>query len=434
MTIPDGYHEVRLGPQDQRRATVMDAWAFPTGKDVAALEKIPMPFDWDRSYALVADEDETEDGTGDSLPPLAAIHASYDFSRFTVPGGTAATSGLTWVGVHPAHRRRGILTAMIDEHFARSLHRGEVLSALYAAETAIYGRFGYAQAAEEVRLTVPRKAALRPVEGSADHRVRVELVDPDRHAALAERLHQRAAQDVGGTGLDRPGWAARQSDRVRTAVWSDPPELRDGQESARIVTVWRDSEPRGYATFRRKEDWRPEGPRGTVHVREAVALDGAATHALWSVLLDMDHTATVVPRRLAPDDALLTLLVDPRAALPQRYDNVWVRLLDLPAALRARRYAADVDVVLEVTDARLTQNAGRWRLRAAAFAEPTVERTSDAADVELDTRELAAAYLGAGTLVPAAAAGLVRERTPGALARTAAAFTWPVAPFCSWVF
>jgi len=430
MTLPRGYHEVRLGPDDQHRATVMDTWAFPTGTDLKVLERLPMPFEWERSYAAVADDDAPDGPTA----PLAAIHASYGFSHFPVPGGTAPTAGLTWVGVHPAHRRRGILTAMIDEHLGRSLERGEVLSALYAAETAIYGRFGYGRAADELQVRLPRRAALRPVAGSADHRVRIELVDLERHPPRVEELHRHAAEDVAGTGLGRPGWVTRQTEGLRRSWWSDHPELRRGRESLRVLTVELGDDLRGYALFRRKEDWQPEGPRGTVHVVESAALDAAAAHALWTVLLDMDHTALVVPDRLAPDDPLLTLLVDVRATLPRVTDNLWVRLLDLPAALRARRYTADVDLVLEVTDDRLRANAGLWRLQAGAFGDVSVGRTTADADLSLDVRELAAAYLGAPTLLGAAAAGLVREHTDGALARAVTALGWPVAPFCSWVF
>ena len=89
---------------------------------------------------------------------------------------------------------------------------------------------------------------------------------------------------------------------------------------------------------------------------------------------------------LPVDDALLHLLVDPRAVVPKVNDNLWVRLLDLPVALAGRRYAAPVDVVLEVTDTRLPANAGRWRLTTGApeadgTYAATVVRTHDDADL-----------------------------------------------------
>ncbi|CPU67309.1 Conserved hypothetical protein (GNAT acetyltransferase?) [Mycobacteroides abscessus] len=152
------------------------------------------------------------------------------------------------------------------------------------------------------------------------------------------------------------------------------------------------------------------------------------------MLTDLDLTHEVTPFMLPVDDVVTSLLVDPRSASPRLADNLWVRVVDVPGALAARRYAADVDVVLHVTDERLPDNAGRWRLRAEAFGPATAERTDDAADLSLDVRELGATYLGGTSLAALGAAGLVTEHSPGALARTSAALGWPVAPVCSWVF
>ena len=200
-----------------------------------------------------------------------------------------------------------------------------------------------------------------------------------------------------------------------------------------------DGSARAYATFRRKENWADGGPAGIVRVREAAAVDAAAAHRLWSFLLDLDLMATVESPMLAADDPLLLLLVDQRGAKPRLTDNVWVRLLDLPVALAGRRYSAPLDVVLDVTDTRLPANAGRWRLttdeRGADGAwAASVVRSVDDPDLTLDVRELGAAYLGGRSVAAQVSAGLVVERTAGAAQATAAAFAWPVAPVCSWVF
>ena len=56
-------------------------------------------------------------------------------------------AGITWVTVAPTHRRRGVLTAImrrqLDETHAQER---EPVAALWAAESSIYGRFGYAPA------------------------------------------------------------------------------------------------------------------------------------------------------------------------------------------------------------------------------------------------------------------------------------------------
>ena len=176
-------------------------------------------------------------------------------------------------------------------------------------------------------------------------------------------------------------------------------------------------------------------------MREAVAVDAAATHRLWSFLLDLDLTATVEGPMLPVDDPLLHLLVDPRAVVPKVNDNLWVRLLDLPVALAGRRYAAPVDVVLDVTDTRLPANAGRWRLttgdrqdgrRVPGRRSPARD---DDADLTLDVRELGAAYLGGRSLAAQARAGPGdRADARCAAVRGGVAFLWPVAPMCNYVW
>ncbi|MFI2104898.1 GNAT family N-acetyltransferase [Isoptericola sp. NPDC019693] len=424
--LPDGYHHRRLTADDRDALLDLDTWAFPDPHSVAEFGELPLPLTWERTVGV-----EHEDAAGGGL---AAIHASYAFSRFPVPGATLPTAGLTWVGVHPQHRRRGLLTAMIDHHLEECRQRGEALSALFAAEAAIYGRFGYGKAADDLRLTVPRGAALRDVPGADEHTVRVEHADRARHGELVARLHRAPGLPSGGTP-NRPGWATRESDALWESYWADPKAFRaGGRESLRVVVVERDGEPRGYATFRRTMDWQVTGPRGTVHLGDVVALDAAAARALWGVLLDLDLMSSTDPFLLPVDDAVMSLLVDPRAAGARITDNVWVRVVDVRAALAGRRYQSDVDLVLGVTDHRLPDNAGSWRLRAAAFGEATCERTDAAPDLELDVRELGAAYLGGTSLAALAAAGLVAEHSPWALARAAAAFGWPLAPACGWVF
>ncbi|CAM3614620.1 GNAT family N-acetyltransferase [Isoptericola cucumis] len=428
--LPAGYRFRQLTADDRRALLDLDTWAFPDPHGVDEFDDLALPVSWERTVGV-----ETAPGG-----PLAALRASYPFSRFPVPGAELPVAGLTWVGVHPQHRRRGLLTAMIDDHLAHCRERGEPVSALFAAEAAIYGRFGYGKAADDLRLSIPRGAALRDVPGADAHTVRLEHADRERHGELVARLHRAPGQvreraDAPASGVNRPGWATRETEELWASYWSDPKSFRSaGRESLRIAVVERDGEPRGYATFRRTLGWEVTGPRGTVHTGDVVALDAAAARALWGVLVDLDLMSATEPFLVPTDDPVTGLLVDPRAAGARVADNVWVRLVDVPAALAGRRYQADVDVVLGVTDARLPDNAGTWRLRADAFGPAACERTDAAPDLELDVREVGAAYLGGTSLAALAGAGLVVERTPGALAAAAAAFGWPVAPACGWVF
>lgn len=357
---------------------------------------------------------------------LAAVHSSFAF-RLQLPGGTyIPASGLTWVAVHPGERRRGLARAMLHAHLRRSIERGEVVSVLNAAESGIYGRYGYGIATHRASVTLGRGATLRDVAGSEDLHVEFATLDGALHSEVVEAVHGAVV---------RPGWIPRDTPALRAEHVVDWPSARRGAERRRIAIVRdTDGRPRAYGIFRRKGTWADEGqPDGTVRMHDAAALDGAAARALWGALSDMDLMSSVEVGNLAPDDALLGLLTELRGTKLRVHDDVWLRLLDLPAALQARSYQAPVDAVLEVSDALVTSNAGRWQLRGRG-SNVEVTRTEAPADVAIDVADLAAAYLGGTTLGALAAAGRATELVPGTLLPLSAAFGWPLAPATGWGF
>jgi len=424
MPLPEPYRLIPIPAARHDDVLALDLWAFPSGDTVEALRDLPSPLSWDRTYGVVRSD-------ADDL--LAGFHGAYPLRAYPVPGAEVACGWLTWVGVHPGHRRRGILRGMIEHHFADCLAHDETISGLMAAETPIYGRFGYGMASTQLNLTIPRGAALRPVAGSADLDVTLEEWDAAAHGDLVAGIHRDYARVPAGLG--RPGWATRETPEQRGSRDTDAPARRGGKESLRVLLV-RDASGTAvaYATFRRSMSWERAGAEGTVHVREAVALTPAAAHRMWSVLLDLDLTTKVQIANLPIDDPIVTLLVDIRPAVPDYSDNSWIRILDLPGALARRMYAGAVDVVLEVTDAMLPANAGRWRVRAGAWQQADVVRTDDEPHLVLDVRELGAAHLGSVSLVSLAQAGLIDVRSPQALREASAAWSWPVAAGANWIF
>jgi predicted acetyltransferase len=406
---------VPLGPDRLRDILDVDLWAFPSAIPVEEQLDWPTPLPWGRTYGI---EDPTHSGG------LAAFHASYPFSQTPVPGARLPVAGLTWVCVHPQWRRQGLLRTMMRSHFAHCLDRREAVSMLFAAEPAIYGRFGYGLAARQVMLTVPRSAPLRPVD-TAGLSVRIEHFDETHHTPLVTRLH---------AAVDRPGWVTRSSEAHQRSFLSETPQRKGEYETLRILVVERDGLPVGYALFRRRFAWGPAGPAGSVRVVEVVAEEPAVAHVVWSHLLDLDLTTEVLTPNLATDDPLLSMLVDVRSTQPRTQDNLWVRLVDVGAALAGRRYRSELDVVIEVADSVLPDNAGRWHVRASAGEVPEVSRTDRGPDLALDARELGAAYLGGVSLVELAAAGLVTEVTPGTLGPASTAFGWHRAPVANWIF
>jgi predicted acetyltransferase len=185
----------------------------------------------------------------------------------------------------------------------------------------------------------------------------------------------------------------------------------------------------GYALYAVRPAHDDDGPAGEVGVRELVAATPEARAALWAYLLDQDLTRTVTWHLAPADEPLWLMLADPRAVRRTAWDGLWVRIVDVAAALSARSYRTTADLVFEVTDAFCAGNAGRYRL-----ADGTCAPTGAEPDIALDVSALGAAYLGGPTLRELAAAGRVQELRPGALDRASAAFRGGVAPWCAELF
>ncbi|MCC0098175.1 GNAT family N-acetyltransferase [Streptomyces flavotricini] len=341
--------------------------------------------------------------------------------RLSVPGGVLVpAAGVTMVGVAPTHRRRGVLTSMMRRQLDDVRAGGEPIAVLTASESAIYGRFGYGIATYALSLTVDTTRVRLTVPPGTDE-VRLRLVDPEKALPECEQVYAELVSR-------RPGMPARQPGWERLSLL-DPESMREGASPLTCVVAERaDGEIAGYARYRVKPVY-DHGWEGRVEVADLDALDPAATAALWRYLFEIDLTATVRAGRRPADDPLLHLVSDVRRARPVVRDSLHLRLVDLPAALEARAYAAPLDVVMEVEDAFCPWNEGRWRLVRDAEGAVSCARTADPADLELSVRELGSAYLGGITLTSLAAAGRVRELRPGALAEASRAFTADVAPW-----
>jgi predicted acetyltransferase len=374
------------------------------------LESPPPTAELDRSLALP---------DGDRFAATAGLYSL----QMSVPGGVVPTAGVTWVTVAPTHRRRGLLTAIMRRQLDEVHAAGrEPVAALWAAESAIYGRFGYAAAAQRGGWTgAAHRLRLRPDVDCGTGSVRLVEVEEFRPAAAA--LHEQVRRFVPGNMARDDGWWER---RLR-----DDAELQDGGPAQQLALhIEGDRTVTGYVHYRLKgrEDERSD-PDGTLTVGEVRATTPAAYAALWRFLLSHDLVRTVEAPYASADDPVRHLLADPRAWHARPTDALWVRLVDVGAALSARRYPARLDMVLEVRDRFCDWNDGRWHVwghPAGAFCD----RTDRDPDLVIDIEALSAAYLGGVSLATLQGAGRVTEISPGAVVQASTAFRWPIEPWC----
>ncbi|OKI01067.1 acetyltransferase [Streptomyces sp. CB02923] len=333
----------------------------------------------------------------------------------SVPGGELPAAELDFVSVAPTHRRRGVLTGMMGELWRRCAAGNRPLACLWASEEAIYGRFGFGPATEaytvEIDTTRPLDLRITP-----DRRPLRLIAPADAIAMIAPLYEAGRARRGGRLSRDEAWWR-----RAMLSGDEDGDDAKDGP--SRIVVLGGKGEPpAGYVVYR-------VGEKNTVTVVEMAAADAPAAAALWSYLASIDLTRKVRAWAVAADDPLLLFAADrDQVRVTGQWPALWLRLVDVAQALTARSWAAPADLVLEVRDAALPANAGRFRLTADPSGA-TYGPADGPADLALDVRDLASCYLGGTRLWRLVQAGVVEERTPGAARLLDAALETDHLPF-----
>lgn len=330
-----------------------------------------------------------------------------------VPGGAAVgAAAVTGVGVRADRTRRGLLTGLMREQLADVRRRGEPVAMLHASETVIYPRFGYGMASRTRQVSLRRgQAVLRPdAPGSGS----VRLVD----AATAEKVLPEVYRRI---RTRRPGSITRSDAWWATRLASSP--------SGAVVAVHTDSAgvDDGFALYEpAMNDYRFDDGECDLRVSDIQAVDVAATAQLWRFLLGIDLVTRVVAIDRPVDEPLEWWLVDRRACrVSEVTDDLWVRLVDVEAALAARTFNDTEPVVIEVRDVFLPENSGNYRI-----APEGVRRCEDRAQLSVDVDVLGALYLGDVTVSALAASNRVDVHAPEAVEAADRLFATTEIPWC----
>jgi predicted acetyltransferase len=363
--------------------------------------------------------------------PAERVYAAWEGSRavgglgafpflLTVPGGRVPASGVTVAAVLPTHRRRGVLRAMMRALLDATHARGEPIAYLWASEDTIYGRFGFGLASFTAEIDLPReRSAFHGPSLTSGH---VQLVPLGAAEQLVAPIYERVA-------FETPGMFARSSAWWQVRTLDDPEWRRRGNGDLQCAVLEHEGRPAAYTLYRMNPAFKRGVQTGSVDVLEAVAETPEATRGIWRYLLDIDWMARVRAELLPLDHPLLLLMVEPRRLGFSLRDGLWVRVVDVKAAMAARSYQADGSLVVDVIDEFCPWNAGCWRVGLDG-----VERTDEAPSLRCDVSALGSAYLGAFTWRQLARALRVQELRSGALATADALFRVDKAPWCAEIF
>lgn len=364
----------------------------------------------------VADRRRTgvwDDTIAEPAEPVATTEAWP--ADLTVPGRRSVPSwAISAVTVAPTHRRRGIARALLEAELRAAQACDLPIATLTVSESTIYGRFGFAPAALARDLTIDTRRATwtGPQPGGRIHFVSGRQLLEDG-LALVERVRLATPGQIAYDGI----------------LWERQLGLMIGDEDAKKQRFVRydDASGRlqGFASYKLTEN--PDNfSQHRLDLLHLVTATDDAYAALWRFVLEMDLVSEVRAHLRPVDEPLRWMVSDFRAVRIAELDHLWIRILDVPAALEARTYATPGRLVLGVSDP-FGACEGSWALEVDSSGIATVMPTDEPADVTMTAEELAAIYLGGVSPLMLAAAGRVSGRT----AELEAMFRSPVAPFLS---
>ena len=253
----------------------------------------------------------------------------------------------------------------------------------------------------------------------------MRLVDAEEAARLLPALYERVHREV-------PGMLARSDTWWRRRVLYDPPHRR-GDASALIFVVHEDAGGvvQGTLTYRRiGRPFAATPPRIVISALTTASDD--AFQALWRYVAGIDLIGEIETWNRPVDDPLAWLLEDRRKLRQIVRDALWIRVMDVAAALAGRRYAAAGKLVLRVEDALCPWNDGTFALDGGPDGATCVA-TQASPELIVPIETLGALYLGGNSAHVLARAGRLAG-DEAAVARAHAMFGWAPAPWCPEIF
>ena len=379
--------------------------------DEAARERFQAVFEYDRVFAVYDHDDIV--GTG----------GAFSFG-LTVPGGREVPmGGTTIITVQPTHRRQGVLRSLMDRHLDEVADRGEPLAGLWASEASIYGRFGYGQATFRHITKIDAKAVV--FRDPPDDSVRLRLVESDEAQRLLPTIYESVRPD-------RPGMLTRTEEWWAHRRLADPESARSGKSAHRYLVCETGGDATGYAVYRQDAKWDDFVADGEVVVVEVLARDPTAHRAIWSFLTSVDLFPRVSWWNMPTDDPFPALVTDNRRVRRTLADAMWLRPMDVIAALEARAYERDAVLTFSVEDVTRPKNSGIYRLEVSG-GSARCTRTTDTPQLSMNIDVLGHLYLGGGDARAMAAAGRL-DGDPEAVTTLHQAFRTDTAPWCPEVF
>ncbi|MGY4859312.1 GNAT family N-acetyltransferase [Cryobacterium sp. AP23] len=363
----------------------------------------------------------------DPETPVATVR-SWEMG-LTVPGGAALPSwAISSVTVSPTHRRQGIARAMLTAELRTAVRLGLPMAMLTVSEATIYGRYGFGPSARQSSYIVDTARArwIGPTPAG-----RVQFVSPESLLTDGPAVFERTRERSPGEVDRREIWWKR----ALGLLPNEPDAHKRGIRAVRYDDA--DGAIAGFALY--EIALQDVSQPGRLKLVDLVAATDDAYAALWRFVIEMDMVNEIAAGLRSVSEPVAWQVSDHRAVRKTgERDHLWLRILDVPAALNARRYTAPGDYLLDVTD-DLGFAKGRFLLTVAADGSGQAQELvgahgaipAGAVEVALTAADLASLYLGGTSAVDLARAGRITEKTADAAIRLDTALHSAYAPHLS---
>ena len=328
---------------------------------------------------------------------LATTYGAWPLSLF-FEGAEIPVAGVTWVGTHPAYRRRDFLRKVVGKHF-RQLYEShkQPIAILEASMAAIYQRYGYGVVSTRHSYSIEpqylRFSSERQISGNFREAGAEDI------KSMVDLYHRFATQEIGylrrGENMEVvPG-------NPFTVLNSMPPA------SPTVKLIFEeDGQPQGYVIFSSIRDTGQGNPMGQrINIHDLIWLTPPAYQAIWGCLAKLDLATRIEWNKAPPDDPLPHLLLEPRKLNLTAADGLLARIVDVERALPLRPFMAQGEVVFEVIDDLCPWNNGGWKMTVTKEST-TVKRTSEKTQIVAPISTLV--MLMFGQISPSAAARMGR--------------------------
>ena len=293
---------------DEREAFVRAfATAFSNVFEQPFIEDVLKLFDDDVYRPIAARDDGRIVGTALEMPLDLTVRA----------GVTVPCRGITWLGVLPTHRRRGVMRALLGDHLAECERQGVAASLLHASNSGIYVGHGYGVATRRarVRVAVPHVTFREPAPD-----LELRMTDPLGAHDACQAVWERCR-------LATPGFTSRPDPELQWTL----------KELKGFCTFAGDD---GYVLYSVEREWPGPNAEFRVKVRELHAATPAAYAALWHHLCGLTHVVEIVADVRPPDEPLQHLVTEARRVdVSYVSDGLWLRAGRPRGAVRGPRAA-----------------------------------------------------------------------------------------------